>query len=472
MTTIVGNFPRAFAVEFKNLTRWDPISFEQINWYWPKECMVPIRSLLKNRKEKVDRSRFAFSDLQPITIHFDGSIDRRDMDGKKEYVMNLFFAHPGDIVVAKIDLKNGAVAIVPEGWANVVVTSHFAVYEPDRSKLLPEYFHRLIQTNFFRAHLWRNKVGAEGRKEVKLDFFESLLIPVPSLSIQRIIVDRWEEVQKEVAEDRAKLEHKENEIPSLVYEALGTPKQISNSPAPKSMALRWQDLERWSFNYLVRTVQGSLGFSRSKYPIVPLGEYLLDTMNGHSVRPVSGPTQYRMLKLSALTTAGLDLSESKPVKVPESTAEKFAIQKSDLLVCRSNAYEYVGKCVVVEEDGPNILFPDIIIRARLHAEALPQYVREVIETPLGRSYFQINSRRAVGGMWKISAEDIRKFPIPLPPLEVQRKIVQMIEKRRVEVAKERERIHGLAAAVKQEVEEMILGMRPVPEMNGSQKLSV
>ena len=132
----------------------------------------------------------------------------------------------------------------------------------------------------------------------------------------------------------------------------------------------------------------------------------------------------------------------------------------------------MGKCVVVEEDGPNILFPDIIIRARLHAEALPQYVREVIETPLGRSYFQINSRRAVGGMWKISAEDIRKFPIPLPPLEVQRKIVQMIEKRRVEVAKERERIHGLAAAVKQEVEEMILGMRPVPEMNGSQKLSV
>ena len=471
MTTIVENFPRAFAVEFKNLTRWDPISFEQINWYWPKEYMVPIRSLLKNRKEKVDRSEFAFSDLQPITIHFDGSIDRRDVDGKKEYVMALFFAHPGDIVVAKIDLKNGAVTIVPEGWANVVVTSHFAVYEPDRSKLLPEYFHRLIQTDFFRAHLWRNKVGAEGRKEVKLDFFESLLIPVPSLSIQRIIVNRWEEVHKKVAEDRAKLEHAENEIPFLIYEALGTPKQTSNGPTPKSMALRWQDLERWSFNYLARTVQGGLGFSRSKYPIVPLGECLLDTMNGYSVRPVSGPTQYRMLKLSALTPAGLDLSESKFVKVPESTAKKFAVQKSDLLVCRSNAYEYVGKCVVVEEDGPNILFPDIIIRARFHAEVLPQYVREVIETPLGRSYFQINSRRAVGGMWKISAEDIRNFPIPIPPLEVQREIVKMVEERRVGVAKERERINDLTAAVKQEVEEMILGIRPVPEMNGAHKLS-
>ena len=472
MTTIVGNFPRAFAVEFKNLTRWDPISFEQVNWHWPEEYMVPIRSLLKNRKEKVDRSRFAFSDLQPITIHFDGSIDRRNMDGKKEYVMNLFFAHPGDIVVAKIDLKNGAVAIVPEGWTNVVVTGHFAVYEPERSKLLPEYFQRLIQTDFFRAHLWRNKVGAEGRKEVKLDFFESLLIPIPSLSIQRIIVNRWEEVQKKVAEDRAKLEHAENEISLLIYEVLGIPKQTSNGPTPKSMALRWQDLERWSFNYLVRTEQGVPGFSRSRYPIASLHQYLIDTMNGYSVKPVAGPTPYRMLKLNALTSAGLDLTKTKFVSIPDRLAEKFSLRKGDLLICRSvGSYEHIAKCTLVEKDDSTILFPDIIIRVRIANSLLPKYVQEVIQTPLGRSYFQSFARTSVG-MWKISAADIRNFSIPIPPLEVQREIVKMVEERRTEIAKERERINDLTAAVKQEVEEMILGARPVPEMNGSRKLSV
>ena len=113
-----------------------------------------------------------FAGLTPVTIHFDGSIEPRKVDPDKEYAMELFWARPGDIVVSKIDLKNGAVAIVPPEWDKAVVTNHFAVYEPHRERLNPKYFHILIQASFFKAHLWRNKVGAEGRKEVKLEFFE------------------------------------------------------------------------------------------------------------------------------------------------------------------------------------------------------------------------------------------------------------------------------------------------------------
>lgn len=168
MTAATQEFPKAFAVLFKDLERWDVSSFQQIAWHWAKEVMAPIGSVLQMRKEKVDRSKAAFSELQPITIHFDGSIDPRKVDSNREYTMELFFAHPGDIVVSKIDLKNGAVGIVPENLSSVVVTNHFAVYKPDLKKLLPDYFHLIIQTKFFKAHLWRNKVGAEGRKEVKL----------------------------------------------------------------------------------------------------------------------------------------------------------------------------------------------------------------------------------------------------------------------------------------------------------------
>jgi type I restriction enzyme S subunit len=130
---------KAFAVQFSALYRWDPPSFHRIKWHWPDSVLRPIGSFLNPRKEKVDSKRFAFADLQPITIHLDGSIDRRDVDNGRVYSMDLFFAHPGDIVVAKIDLKNGAVGIVPN-WKNVVVTNHFALYEPDRDLIVPEYF--------------------------------------------------------------------------------------------------------------------------------------------------------------------------------------------------------------------------------------------------------------------------------------------------------------------------------------------
>jgi len=194
---------KAFAVSFSSLYRWDPSSFYLITWHWPESVLRSIGSCLIPRKEKVDTTSIAFEDLQPFTIHLDGSVDRREVSAGREYSMDLFFARPGDIVVAKIDLKNGAVGIVPD-WKNVVVTNHFAVYEPNLKLIVPEYFHLLIQTNFFKAHLWRNKVGAEGRKEVKLDFFEDQKIPVPDKAIQQAIVDRWQEAQNAVdtAHDR------------------------------------------------------------------------------------------------------------------------------------------------------------------------------------------------------------------------------------------------------------------------------
>src|SRR4030067_2230280 len=221
MTTTVQEFPKAFAIWFKNLIRWDPSSFHEISWHWPKEVMTPIGNVLKIRKEKVDRILFNFSDLQPVTIHFDGSIDRREVEPSREYTMDLYFAHPRDIVVAKIDLKNGAVTIVPDDWNNIVVTSHFAVYKPDLKKLLPEYFHRIIQTSFFKAHLWRNKVGAEGRKEVKLDYFESLEIPLPPLSIQRTVVDRWVKAQREIREAIEKVSILEKSITEMALKDAG-----------------------------------------------------------------------------------------------------------------------------------------------------------------------------------------------------------------------------------------------------------
>jgi restriction endonuclease S subunit len=155
--------------------------------------MRPISSVFKRRKQRVDKSNTNFSELMPITIHFDGSIEPRNVSDDYDYVMDLFYDKPGDIVVSKIDLKNGAVAIIPDGWNNAVVTNHFMVYQPNLDVINPQYFLQIIQANFFKNYLWRNKVGAEGRKEVKIDFLESVHIPAPQISVQNKICNYWNE---------------------------------------------------------------------------------------------------------------------------------------------------------------------------------------------------------------------------------------------------------------------------------------
>jgi type I restriction enzyme M protein len=197
---------QTFGIRLSELDRWDPTSFRPIEWRCAPDILRPLGSVLRARVEEVDRSKYEFGDLTPITIHFDGSIEARDTSDTDDYSMDLYFAHVGDIVVSKIDLKNGAVGIVPETLKNVIVTNHFVVYEPDRDRIYPPYLMRLIQSGFFRDYLWRKKVGSEGRKEVKIHLFEETRIPIPDLPDQRATVARWETLSKAKAEIEAKME--------------------------------------------------------------------------------------------------------------------------------------------------------------------------------------------------------------------------------------------------------------------------
>ncbi len=284
-------------------------------------------------------------------------------------------------------------------------------------------------------------------------------IPLPPLSVQRAIVGRWRKAQETIAAANERIARIEHQTQARFLADLGLTLPERATP-PKAFALKWQDLERWSvmFNQMAAT---GVDVSASKYGAVPLSECLQGTMNGYCIRPVGTKTKHKMLKLSALRPEGLDLTESKYVKVPEKIAKRFHISKGDLLICRSvGSFDHIAKCALVEEDRPDILFPDIIIRARFNDMILPEYAGALIQSPIGRLWFQKNARTAVG-MWKIGGGDIAGFPIPLPPLSVQRAIMERVEAGRAEIAREREAADRLRRETQADVEAMILGAKPV-----------
>lgn len=451
---------RGIAVSFKDLERWDLKSaiaaafrnahpdFVPFGRY-AEECTEMVRPFDEPEKlwpvYGVNNRGGVFFNHHQKGSEFNASYKRVRRDS--------FFHNPTRANV-------GSLGRVPEVEDDAITSPEYQVWrlkDPDWS---PDYVEVLLQLPFFLRLVQVHRVGAV--KE-RLYTQNLLQIPVPPhpRDFQQTIVDRWREAKKNVAEARAEASEKERGIALWLYAALGTPRPLVADKAPRCFALPWQEVDRWSYNYIVSSSQGLLGFQKSAFPIVPLGECLVDTGNGYCIKPVGGPTPYRMLKLNALTPAGLDLDKTKYVDVPEKIAKRFSLRKDDLLVCRSNAYEYVGKCALVVEDAPDVLFPDIIIRARLNDSVLTEYVRELVETPLGRSFFQVCSRRAVGGMWKIGAKDIRRFPLPLPPMDKQREIVEQLTKLRREVAIVNEAADRLAEQTKAEIEAMVLGTKKV-----------
>ena len=420
----------AFAVGFGELERWDPASFHGITWHWPASVMTPIGSMLRLRREKADRTLYDFASLQPITIHFDGSIDRREVEAGREYTMDLQFARPGDVVVAKIDLKNGAVGLVPD-WKNVVVTNHFAVYEPDRLRLVPEYFTLLIQTGFFKAYLWRNKVGAEGRKEVKLEFFESIAIPLPSLETQRAIVVRWQAAQAEAdaAEERVKQVETETDFRCYATLELEAPKQGHKS---RAFVAYWRGFSRWSVSFNQAAETGNL--TRGKYPIVALGSILDMVQYGTSDKANSHGEGVPVLRISNIKSRTLDLTDLKYVPLPTSAKKSLLLQDGDILIIRtSGSRDLVGTCAVFHE-STDFVFASYLIRLRVAGDkADADYLSWLINSAFGRQQVDAISRQIMQN--NINSEELRSLQIPLPPLDIQRAIVERVQAGRAEIAR-------------------------------------
>jgi type I restriction enzyme, S subunit len=416
--------------------------------------MAPIGSALRLRKERVDREAVKFSELQPVTIHFDGSMDRRVVDGDREYSMDLWYARPGDIVVAKIDLKNGAVGIVPPDWTNVVVTGHFAVYEPDRTRIVPEYLHRVIQTSFFRAYLWRNKVGAEGRKEVKLDFFQQELIPIPPIAVQQKIVDQWRRAQDGTRSTAATIERRRGEIERHVFACLGL-QFPEREKLPKVLAVCWRDAVRWSVSYN-QQVQVGMDITHGGYPTVTLDSILTMVQYGTSQKAHSEGRGTPIIRMNNLVDGQLVLDDLKHVELLDRERKGLILHDGDILINRTNSKELVGKSAVFHETGEYV-FASYLIRLRVDTRrADPEYVAWVLNSKIGRQQIDSLSRQIIGQA-NINTEEIRGLEIPLPPLEVQRRIVAEVHSGLAEIEAMRADAQARAEMAQAEAEQFIVG---------------
>ena len=453
--------PHAFAVWWKDFERWDVKFFSaRVRSTYP---VVRLDPLIREHSERVKPFDYPETTFRILGVTNTGGIFHAYDSLGKKIKQPYQKVDAGDFAYNPYRVNVGSIGVVPTDLGGNYISPAYVVFATDKARLLPEYLILILKADWFNPMV-RAATAGSVRQNLTFDLLGTLEIPLPPLAEQKAIVTLWRKAQDEIVAARKRVVKLEAKLPLIVYQELGTPPPLAEKATEKCLVIWWKDLERWSFNYLSRASQGLAGFAKSKFPIEPLGKHLIETMNGYCIKPVAGPTPHKMLKLNALNPAGLDLTASKFIKISDRIAERFSLRKDDILICRSNAYEYVAKCTLVRENQRAYLFPDIIIRARVSPSVLPQFVTEVIQTPLGRSYFQINSRRAVGGMWKISADDILNFPLPVPPLAVQKQIVELVAAGREDIAREREAADRLAREINAEIEALILCKKKVSEL--------
>lgn len=458
MSAGTQTFPKAFAVWFKDLHLWSVGSFMRADWQWPASDVRPLSSVLKRKLITADKSQA--EKLQLATLRFDGTIEPRGGSGGKGFKGKLFVAEVGDVIYSKIDVRNGAIGIVPEGLGRVAVSSEFPVYEVLPEVAEPEYVKLVFRTERFRRVINGMISGASGRKRVQPSQLEDMEVPLPPLPLQRAIVARWRRAKDEHEATSERVERLRIEIDAQFFADLGL-HYAPRAARPKAFAVLWKDMLRWGVNYN-QLAQSGEDITRGAYPVCELGSILELVQYGTSEKANRAGEGTPVIRMNNIVDGLLDLTNLKHITLPKQEKEKLLLQDGDILFNRTNSKELVGKCAAFRVTS-DYVFASYLIRLRVDTEkALPEYVVYAVNSPIGRRQIDALSRQIIGQA-NVNTEELRSLQIPLPSLEVQSEIVRRVEEGRAEIAREREAAERRARAAAAEVEALILGAKKISD---------
>jgi type I restriction enzyme S subunit len=434
-------------------------SYIETGWRWPADTIRPLSTALSRKSADVDREKTPADAIRLVTLHFDGEMELRNESAGESFKGRLYFADPGDVIYSKIDVRNGAIGIIPEDLGRVCVSSEYPVYAVDPQIAVARFVKLLFRTAAFRRKINSMISGASGRKRVQPSDLETVEVPLPPLPVQRKIVAAWEEARRAAAATAAKIERLERDIEARFLADLGL-KATEKATLPKAFAVWWRDLERWGVvpNQLTTT---GVDISRCKYAVVVGRDCLAEVKHGCSASPSPMPTTLEVLKISAATRGYFRPEERKYAFDVARYRQEFGLRSGDVLMCRTNGtLGLVGMSALVEADMPNLIFPDKLIRVRCKANILPAYLWKLVQMQFARSQIESAARTAVGN-YAIGSDDIWALRLPLPPLPVQQAVMKPVEAGRAEIAALKADAQARADAVKADVEAMILGTKPV-----------
>jgi hypothetical protein len=170
-------------------------------------------------------------------------------------------------------------------------------------------------------------------------------------------------------------------------------------------------------------------------PTVTLGDYV-EVTHGCGASPSPRKTGLEVLKISAATRGEFRPSEKKFAFDRPELRRRYDLCRGDVLLCRVNGtLGYVGMSALVEEDMPNLIFPDKLIRVRVKDGALmPDFLWRLLQLPNMRAQIESYARTAVGN-YAIGSSDIADFQIPLPQIKTQRELVKELREARHKAAR-------------------------------------
>ena len=176
----------------------------------------------------------------------------KGIDSSATYLMPLI---PGSFIYNRLFAWKESFAVVPEELNDCLVSNEFPQFIVNDERLLVRYLYLFFMCKSTIRAVNKASIGsaAVSRNRYKEEYFLNTHIPLPPLSVQQAIIDRWQQAQTEIADAHKRIVSLENQVQTFIHSSLGINNYLFQ-PKPKAFALPWSKVERWGVDMIWRSI--------------------------------------------------------------------------------------------------------------------------------------------------------------------------------------------------------------------------
>ena len=174
-------------------------------------------------------------------------------------------------------------------------------------------------------------------------------------------------------------------------------------------------------------LESAIGRLSSGWELVPLRQ-IAEVQSGLTLgRAFDEPTsEFPYLRVANVKDGHISTADLAIVEVPATLAVRHSLRRGDVLMTEGGDNDKLGRGAVWDGRVEPCLHQNHVFAVRPGTRLLPEYLSAILGSGWGRAYFTATAHQTTN-LASTNRAKVGRFPVPLPPADVQRRLVEQIE---------------------------------------------
>jgi len=410
-------------VAFSEFSLWDVKRFikEGILSSFP---IVNLGDFINQRSKKIKLFNFPEKEFGILGVNnkvgiFDAYTEKGEHINQAYKEVELY-----DIAYNPYRVNVGSIGLKTENQKNSFISPAYVVFEC-LTGLNSEFLYRMFKTETFNKIINDNTTGSV-RQNLKYDTLKNIQIPLPPIAEQDKIVQIYNKKIKIAKSQELQVSQLEQEIENYLFEVLGIEKLIEKESKECFRIVSYKSLEKWGFDHISKS---KVKYTKN-YPLTQIQNVCKISSGG---TPSRSRKEYYDGEIPWIKTGEVlnDIVLDTEEKITEDAIKNSSAKiypKNSLIIAMYGQGKTRGRtaklgvpastnqaCAVLYDLDTNIILTDYLW------------------VYLMNEYNRLRELASGNNQPNLNAQMIKSYPLIIPPLNIQKEIIQSFFKLKKEI---------------------------------------